>query len=161
MKNPKIDESKLPEVMRIIDKAANLMEEKDCDDDEEARKELAALQEELQELTGNKKIEISACQEYWAYTSLESIARSALLGSPEKQNLTDEELTELIRKVYNLDFDAPEDEVEALNDYFLEVLEVETGLDNLTDYIYEPSEVGLAEDAGLDEVIAKVLADRK
>ena len=161
MTYPKIDESKLPEVMKIIDTAANLMEEKDCTDDKEAQKELDALQKELRELTSNKNIEISAYQEYWAYTSLESIARSALLGSPEKHNLTDEELTELIRKVYTLDFDAPEDETEALNDYFLEVLEVETGLDNFTDYIYEPSEVGLAEDAELDEVIAKILADRK
>ena len=38
MKKIFIDETKLQEVMDIIDNAASLMEEKDCNNDEEARK---------------------------------------------------------------------------------------------------------------------------
>lgn len=57
MKKISIDETKLPAVMEIIDKSAVLMEEKDCDSDEEAKKELEQLQKNLREITGNKKIE--------------------------------------------------------------------------------------------------------
>ena len=42
MKKISIDETKLPAVMEIIEKAALLMDEKDCDSDKEAKKELGA-----------------------------------------------------------------------------------------------------------------------
>ena len=44
MNYPEIDSSKLSEVMKIIEAAASLMEEKDCDSDAEAAKELDTLQ---------------------------------------------------------------------------------------------------------------------
>ena len=58
MKKISIDETKLPVVMEIIEKAALLMDEKDCDSDKEAKKELGQLQKNLREVTGNKKIKI-------------------------------------------------------------------------------------------------------
>jgi len=161
MKYPPIDESKLQEVMKIIDAAASLMAEKDCEEEEAARNELETLQKQLIEVTKNKKINIRDYQRYWSATSLETVGRSALYPSPQKNGMTDEQLTELIRRICELDFDVPENALEATNDYFLEVLEVETGLDNISDYIYWPEEVGLNPDAELDEIIAKILADRK
>lgn len=161
MKYPEIDESKLPEVMKIINDAANLMAEKDCREDEEAKKELETLQKQLIEATGKPQINIRDYQRYWASTNLETVGRSALYPPPQKSNMTDEQLTELIRRISELDFDVPENALEAINDYFLEVLEVETGLDNITDYIYWPNLVGLDLHAELDEIITKILADKK
>ncbi|MDE5782565.1 MAG: hypothetical protein K2I03_14005, partial [Lachnospiraceae bacterium] len=52
-----------------------------------------------------------------------------------------------------------EDEAEL--DYWMNVLEIETGLNNITDYIFYPDLVGLELDASLDEIIAKILIDKK
>ena len=41
------------------------MDEKDCDSDKEAKKELGELQKNLREITGNKKIKINIFQAYW------------------------------------------------------------------------------------------------
>lgn len=161
MKYPEIDESKLPEVMKIIDTAANLMAEKDCETDMVAKQELNTLQKQLIEVTGNPQINIRDYRRYWAATNLETVGRSALYLPPKKTGLTDAQLTELIRRISELDFDVPKNALEATNDYFLEVLEVETGLDNITDYIYWPEEAGLAPDASLDEITAKILTDKK
>lgn len=159
MKYPEIDEAKLQEAMKIIDTAASLMEEKDCETDAAAGKELDALQEQLREITGNKKLQIMEYNAYWSYTSLETVARNAMHQPPKKCGMTDGQLTELIRRICELDFDVPQNALEATNDYFLEVLEIETGLSDITDYIYYPEEVGLKPDAGLDEITAKILAD--
>ena len=47
MKKPIIDETKLPEVKKIISDANSLMTEKDCENDAIYRKELEALQDRL------------------------------------------------------------------------------------------------------------------
>lgn len=159
MKYPEIDESKLQEVMRIIETAASLMEEKDWEGDTEAGSELAALQKQLREITGNEKLQITDYNAYWSYTSLETVARNALHQPPVKTGMTDEQLTELIRRISELDFDVPENALEATTDYFIQVLEIETGLDDVSDYIYWPDVVGLDLHAGLDEITAKILAD--
>ncbi|MDE7201158.1 MAG: hypothetical protein K2O91_04445 [Lachnospiraceae bacterium] len=161
MKYPEIDESKLPEVMEIIDAAASLMEEKDCDQDAAAKKELDALQKRLREITGKKNLLITEYNAYWSYTSLETVARNAMHLPPQKSGMTDEQLTELIRRISELDFDVPKNALEATNDYFLQVLEVETGLDDVSDYIYWPDQIGLDLHASLNEITAKILADRK
>ena len=88
MKKISIDETKLPAVMEIIEKAALLMDEKDCDSDKEAKKELGELQKNLREITGNKKIKINIFQAYWSYTDLETTARRALMPPPMKSNLS-------------------------------------------------------------------------
>lgn len=45
--------------------------------------------------------------------------------------------------------------------YFVEILEVETGLDNVTDYIYYPQLAGLEPDASEEDIIKKIIADKK
>ncbi len=49
----------------------------------------------------------------------------------------------------------------AVSEYFLEVLAVETGLHNVSDYIYWPNEIGLDLHADLEEITARILADSK
>lgn len=76
------------------------------------------------------------------------------MPTPVKEDLSDEEIRELIQKIAEAEFD------EEVNDYFLNVLRVETGLHNITDYIYNPDELGMDLDASMEEVIERILADR-
>ena len=43
----------------------------------------------------------------------------------------------------------------------MEYLEINTGLDNLTDYIFYPDLIGLDFDATLEQIADKIIADRK
>ena len=65
----KIDETKLQEAMRIIDRAARIMEECCYDTDTKAKEKLIALQNELRELTGKENYDIEEANEYWSYTA--------------------------------------------------------------------------------------------
>ena len=153
MKKISIDETKLPAVMEIIEKAALLMDEKDCDSDKEAKKELGELQKNLREITGNKKIKINIFQAYWNYTDLETTARRALMPPPMKSNLSNEQLKEIVLHILKFG--------EGERDWWLEYLEINTGLDNLTDYIFYPDLIGLDFDATLEQIADKIIADRK
>ena len=70
--------------MKIIAAAASLMDEKDCDNDAAAKKELSALQKQLREITRKKFLLITEYNAYWCYTSLETAARNAIHLSPQK-----------------------------------------------------------------------------
>ena len=50
---------------------------------------------------------------------------------------------------------------EGERDWWLEYLEINTGLDNLTDYIFYPDLIGLDFDATLEQIADKIIADRK
>ncbi len=159
MEIPKIDESKLPAVMKLIDDAARLMEDTDCCFDEtavEARKKLDTYQKQLVEITGRENLDIKSFMEYWSYTDLETAATKALLPAPVKTGLSDEQISEMIYQFFDGEFENESD-----MDYLLEVLEAETGLEDFSDYIFYPDNVGLNPDAAPDEIIAKVLSDRK
>ncbi|MDE7203415.1 MAG: hypothetical protein K2O91_16310 [Lachnospiraceae bacterium] len=153
MKKPVIDEGKLPEVMKIIDDANTLMTEKDCEEDKAAREELEELQSKLRELTGNQQIQI---RDFWRYdeaVSLRTAARGALMSPPEKEDLTDEQIKEIVLDILKHD--------EAEMDWWLNYLKVNTGLDNLTDYIFYPNLIGLDGGASLEQIADKIIADRK
>lgn len=102
----------------------------DCENDPAAKKELAGLQKKLREVTGKKRIAIKQFMAYRSYTSLETAARMALLPKPVKTGLTDEQISEIAYKVCRVEYD------EAALDFFIKVLKVETGLNNITDYIF-------------------------
>lgn len=159
MKKINIDEAKLPAAAEMIEKAASLMEEKDCDNDKEAEKELAKLQKDLREISGNKKIQIKDFQRYWSYTDLETMARKALMAPPSKSNLTNTQIREIVLNILN--------HKEAEMEWWLQYLEINTGLDNLTDYIFYPDLVGLDLPDTLDlpdflgKIADKIIADRK
>lgn len=61
MQKPVIDQTKLPEVKKIILEADSLMTEKDCENDTTAKKELEELQDRLREITGKQHIMIGTC----------------------------------------------------------------------------------------------------
>lgn len=148
-----IDETKLKEVKEIIDTADSLMGEKDCENDEQARKELLSLQDRLRELTGKYNLDIRDFRQYWECTDLDVIARSALNPVPQKEQITDERIREIVKGILN--------HSESDMDYWLEYLQVNTGLDDLTDYIFYPDLVGLDSNASLDEIAEKIIVDSK
>lgn len=153
MKKPIIDETKLPEVKKIISDADSLMTEKDCENDDIYKKELEALQDRLRELTGNAQIKI---RDYWRYdeaVSLETAARGALMSPPEKEELTDGQIKEIVVNILNHE--------EAEMDWWLDYLRVNTGLDNLTDYIFYPDLVGIDREASLEQIADKIIEDRR
>ena len=152
MKNIRIDEAKIEEAMEIIEKAASLMEEQDCENDLDAKMELARLQNRLRDLSGNKRLEIKDFQRYWSYTSLETMARKALMAPPARSNMSDEQIKEIVLGILK--------HGEAEMDWWLEYLKINTGLANLTDYIFYPNLVGLDMQATLEQIADKIIADR-
>ena len=153
MKEITIDETKLPAVMELIEKAAALMAETDCDSDKEAKKTLTKLQKDLREISGNKKIQIKDFQRYWSCTDLETIARKALMAPPPKSTLTDAQIKEIVLNILN--------HKEAEMNWWLNYLKINTGLNNLTDYIFYPDLIGLDSRATLEQIADKIIADRK
>lgn len=96
-----IDETKIPAVKEIIKKATELMEERDCGSDRDAKRNLLEYQRELREITGNKKLQIKEFQRYWSYTNLETMARKALMAPPLKNELTDAQIKEIVLNILN------------------------------------------------------------
>ena len=152
MKEIKIDETKIPAAMEIIEKAASLMAERDCGQDQKAREELAELQGRLREIAGNRRLQITDFQRYWSYTSLETMARKALMAPPSKDNVSNEQIKEIVLGILK--------HKEAEMDWWLEYLKVNTGLVNLTDYIFYPNLVGLDMQATLEQIADKIIADK-
>lgn len=153
MKTPVVDKAKLPEVMRIICDADSLMTEKDCENNEAAKKELEELQHELREITGNHQIIISDFHRYDEATDLKTVAKGALMSPPEKEDVTDEQIKEIVLNILKHD--------EAEMNWWLQFLKVNTGLENLTDYIFYPDFIGLAGNASLEQIADKIIEDRK
>lgn len=153
MKKIVIDEAKLPEVMDIIEDAAELMDKRDYNSDAAVRSKLEEYQKRLIAVTGNDKLEIEAFREYWGWTSLETVARKALMPPPEKTEVTDEQIKEIVTNITSLE--------EEETDWYLEFLKINTGLDNLSDYIFYPDLVGLDRNADLNQIADKIIADRK
>lgn len=77
------------------------------------------------------------------------------MASPQKKNMTNEQITELVKKIWEAEFPMAE------MDYWLEVLELETGLSNAVDYIYWPDLVGLSLDVSFEDIAKKILEDKK
>lgn len=152
MNKPSIDETKLPKVMDIIDKAASLMEEKDCDNDKEALQILSGLQKELADITGNPSIKITDFKRYWSYISLEEISKEALMFPPVKEKLADAQVREIVLNILSHNS-------ESEMDYWIEYLTVNTGLPDLTDYIFYPDIKGLDGNASLEEIADKIISD--
>lgn len=153
MKKIVIDEAKLPEVMDIIEAAAELMDKRDYNSDAAIISKLEEYQKRLIAITGNDKLEIEDFREYWGWTSLETVARKVLMPPPEKTEVTDEQINEIVTNIMSLE----EEEM----DWQLKFLEINTGLDNLTDYIFYPDLVGLDRNADLNQIANKIIADRK
>lgn len=149
MEFPKIDETKLPVVKEIIKEINHFVVDEDCD---EKSPEVKKLAQKLQEVTGKKELSVEPFMYYSSYTTLDDAATKALLPIPQKSGLSDEEIRDLIGKIARAEIIYLHGE--AMNDYFLDVLKLETGLDNLIDYIWNL-------DVSIEEIIERVIADKK
>ena len=138
--------------MDIIDRIAEIFE---TGAKEEYDDEFNNLQIRLRELTGKPDIDISSFAEYWSWISLEDLARSVLMPTPEKKGLSDEEIAEIVTDICECEYSDSE------LGYYLELLKLETGLVNISDYIFYPNMVGLEYSADVSDIVEKVLLDRK
>lgn len=82
---------------------------------------------------------------------METVARKALMPLPEKTELTDEQIKDIVINIMSLEE----------MDWHLEYLKINTGLDNLSDYIFYPDLVGLDRNAELNQIADKIIEDRK
>lgn len=151
-----IDESKLLEVQEIVERAAALMENKDCDTDKEAKKELSKLQKRLRILTGKNQFDIRQIYGYWAYTDLETIAANLLMPELQRYGLSDEALQALIQSI----FASGDLKKEARFHYWYDFLELETGIEGVMDYLFEFNEQGELTYAPIDTVMEKIRQNR-
>lgn len=152
MQKPIIDESKLSETMRIIEIAAELMAEKDCDEDIEAKTALEKLQQDLEIITDNPTINIRDYQRYWSAVDLKTAAEGALMPIPEKEDLSDAQIKEIV--VNFLEYNETE------MTWWLKYLKVNTGLDNISDYIFYPDMIGMDSEASLEQIADKIIANK-
>ena len=129
---PEVDETKLSALMRLIE------EINQADNP-------AELEKQLQNLTGKTDICFQDVLNYWEWSELEAFARSLLMPNPEKQNLSDSELAEIITAVCECRYSEPE------TDYLLKILETETGRTDISDLIFYP------ETDEVSEIIRKIL----
>ena len=121
------NDAKLKAVMDIVDEIA--------ESNDEVR--INELESKLREITGRTDINASDCFEYWGWTNLEDLAKTFLMPLPIKNGLNDEQLAEIITKICECQYSESE------TDYQINALEKETGLDNVSDYIFYPDTVGL------------------
>ena len=80
------------------------------------------------------------------------MARKALMAPPSKDNVSNEQIKEIVLGILKHE--------EAEMDWWLEYLKVNTGLVNLTDYIFYPNLVGLDMQATLEQIADKIITDR-
>ena len=139
------NDNKLKKVMELIEEVAN------SHDENQIKKWVT----ELREITGNPDINAIDCMDYWSWTSLEDLGLTFLIPAPVRQGLDDEQLADIIKKLYNAEYSQSE------TDHQINVLKKETGISNISDYIYWPDQVGLERNADESEIIAKILSDKK
>ncbi len=144
------DENKLDEVMDIIDKAAELMDSGTALTD----KSITGLKERLDGLTG-KDNDMELFREYWGHSSLKEMAEAALVTDTEQgSSMSDDEIREIVRKICANEFS--DGQLPAVFD----AVGAAVGRNNISDYIYWPTDVGLANDATPRQIAEKIIADR-
>ena len=142
------DSSKIQKISEIIKEIADLLR------DEKNNDRINFLKIQLENITGKENIDVDNFRDFWGFTSAESMAERLLMPEAKKLNLSDERITEIIKKICLCDYS------EAETDYWIEVLEKETGL-YVSDYIYFPYTKGLEITATEEEIAKAVLLDRK
>ena len=146
------------EVGEIIERLAVIFDEEDVDSPD-IQSEIERLGERLKELTGKTIDECRYFEQYWSYTSLDDIVDRVLMPEYEGIKLSDEELREKLEKLVDgLNTFIKESEL----DRMIMELEIDTGLDNVSDYLFYPELIeGLGKNADAETKIRKILEDRK
>lgn len=154
---PVFDKQQLNEVKLLIDQAAELMEA----NVQHNFDEINGLAKRLEILVG-KPIDIFQFNHYWSHSSLDDIAKLLLMPEPPQCELSNEDITHILIHF----FDYLNEYGEVGSEYVIAYLAKNTGLNNMVNYIYHPSEVGLILDENLDEeqvmraIANKIIEDR-
>lgn len=145
------------EVGEIIDRLATIFDEEDLDNSD-IKEEIGNLEIGLKELTGKNIEECEPFRQYWSYTNLEDVVDRILMSHAKKEGLSDNELREKLENFFN--------EISTMKpsklDRAIEELELETGIDNVSDYIFWPELIeGFGKNSGKEAIIKRILDDRK
>ncbi len=89
----------------------------------------------------------------YSATDLKTVAECELMSPPEKEDITDGQIKEIVVNILK--------HGEAELDWWLKYLELNTGLVNLSDYIFYPDLVGLDRNSSLEQIADKIITDRK
>ena len=133
-------DQKLERAMEIIRKADEVMES------EGITEEVKALERELTEISG-KQQNIEDYRHYSAVTSLKEIAKSALMPAPQKEDVTEDKIREVVMTFLK--------KSESEQEYWLKWLETNTGCSS--DYLFYPEFVGLPRDASMEQIAEKIV----
>lgn len=74
---------------------------------------------------------------------------------PKKEQVSDEYIRKIVKGIYNVEFR------ESDMDYWLQYLEINTGIPNVSDYIFYPELVGMEGEPSVEEIAEKIIADSK
>lgn len=145
------------EVGEIIDRLATILDEEDVEN-ADIKNEIGNLEIRLKELTGKTIDECEPFSNYWSYTSLDDVVERIMMPSVKVAGLSDDELREKLERLF--------DEIATMKpaklDRAIEELETETGINNVSDYIFWPEMIdGLGKHADQETIVSKILADRK
>ena len=145
------------EVGEIIDRLAVIYDEEDVNSPD-IQSEIERLGDRLKELTGKTIEECKPFEQYWSYTSLDDVVDRIMMPPVETKKISDSELREKLETMFEkIVIMKP-----AKLDRVMEELERETGIDNVSDYIFWPSMIeGLGKNADKETIINKIIADRK
>ena len=145
------------EIGEIIDRLATIFDEEDVNNSD-IRKETGNLEKRLKELTGKTIEECEPFRQYWSYTSLEDVVDRILMPPVKNEGLSDNELREKLENFFNGIATMKPSKL----DRAIEELELETGIDNVSDYIFWPELIeGLGKNPGKEAIIKKILDDSK
>ena len=134
-------DQKLERAMKIIRKANEIMQ------NEGITEAVKALEKELTEITG-KQQNIEDYRYYSEVTSLQEIAKSALMPSPQKEdNISENKIREVVLTFLK--------KSESEQGYWLKWLKINTGCSS--DYIFYPESVGLPRAASMEQIAEKII----
>lgn len=137
---PKINNKLVEELMQLIDEISELVQK--YYEEYYVKKEKTILNERIDYLNSKveKKYEPMDFAEYWGSASLEDIAKWTSIPNPPIINdLTIEEVTQIIEMIVNLKSPEEIEEVEDVDiyiDYYLELMEKSIPNNNISDLIY-------------------------
>lgn len=138
-------DQKLERAMEIIRKADEIMQ------NEGITEGVKALEKELTEITG-KQQNIEDYRYYSEVTSLQEIAKSALMPNPQKEdNISENKIREVVLTFLK--------KSESEQGYWLKWLKINTGCSS--DYIFYPESVGLPRDASMEQIAEKIIESWK
>lgn len=141
------DEVKLSQVMEMIDRLAEIYEGMD-QKEPKIREELDKIEEKMLELAGKTIEECQPFEEYWGYTSLETVAKRVLMPKVTKNGMDQTELKKIIAEILE---HKVEDEAE--QEYWIRVIaaEFEVTYEEVVNQIYSGAPESL--EAGIEGVL--------